>query len=132
MNDNSWDGEFKIDFSHHCSSTCGCAQFQENDYPFVHPLFVIRPSSKEHVWWWFEIFHWQGIFIQECRKDLFISVSWMNVWMNELQGLNGKMKGELIEESKEDEYTLYVINLWKNTICLIHRLYSNGEKNTII
>ena len=52
--------------------------------------------------------------------------------MDELRGLNGKKKGELVEESKEDEYTLYVINLWKNTICLIHRLYSNGEKNTII
>ena len=51
--------------------------------------------------------------------------------MNELQGLNGMMKGELIEESKEDEYILYVIDLWKKTICLTHRRYSHGEKNTI-
>ena len=36
--------------------------------------------------------------------------------MNELQGLNGMKKGELIEESKEDEYTLYVIDLWKNNL----------------
>ena len=45
--------------------------------------------------------------------------------------MNGKKKGELIEESKEDEYTLYVIDLWKKTTCLTHRLYSHGEKNTI-
>ena len=40
-------------------------------------------------------------------------------------------KGELIEESQKEEYTLYVIDLWKKTTCLTHRLYSNGEKNTI-
>ena len=51
--------------------------------------------------------------------------------MNELQRLNGMKKDELIEESKEEEYTLYVIDLWKKTICLTHRLYSHGEKNTI-
>ena len=56
---------------------------------------------------------------------------WMDEWINELQELNGKKKGELIEESKEDEYTLYVIDLWKKTICLTHHLYSHGEKNTI-
>ena len=44
--DNSWDEEFKVDFSHR---RCGCGQFQENDYPCIHLLFVIRPSSKEHV-----------------------------------------------------------------------------------
>ena len=55
----------------------------------------------------------------------------MNEWINELQELNGKKKGELNEESKEDEYTLYVIDLWKKTIYLTHRLYSHGEKNTI-
>ena len=47
--DNSWDEEFKVDFSHHCSSTCGCGQFQENDYSCIHTLFIIRSSSKEHV-----------------------------------------------------------------------------------
>ena len=36
--------------------------------------------------------------------------------MNELQGLNGMKKCELIEESKEDEYILYGIDLWKMTI----------------
>ena len=51
--------------------------------------------------------------------------------MDELQRLNGMKKGELIEESKEDEYTLYVIDLWKKTICLTHRLYSHGEKNAL-
>ena len=51
--------------------------------------------------------------------------------MDELQGLNGKKKGELIEESKEEEYNLNAIDLWKKTICLTHRLYSHGEKNTI-
>ena len=55
----------------------------------------------------------------------------MNEWMDELQRLNGMKKGELIEESKEDEYTLYVIDLWKKTIFLTHRLYSNGEKKAI-
>ena len=47
--DNSWDEEFKVDFSHHCSSTCGCGQFQENDYPCVYTLFIIRSSPKEHA-----------------------------------------------------------------------------------
>ena len=55
----------------------------------------------------------------------------MNGWIDELQGLNGMKKGELVEESKEDEYTLYVIDLWKKTIYLTHRLYSHGEKNII-
>ena len=50
VHDNSWDGEFEIDFSHHCSSVCGCGLFQENDYPCIYPFFVIHPSSKEHVW----------------------------------------------------------------------------------
>ena len=45
MNDNSWDGEFKINFSHHCSSTCGCGQFKENDYPFVYILFVLHQKN---------------------------------------------------------------------------------------
>ena len=45
MNDNSWDGEFKIDFSHHCSSTCGCGQFQENCYPCIHPLYVLYQQN---------------------------------------------------------------------------------------
>ena len=87
MSDNSWDEEFKIDFSHHCSSTCGCGQFQENDYPFIYILFVIRSSSKEHVWWWFEIFHWREIFIQECRKDLFNSSSLFS-WREEYNQIN--------------------------------------------
>ena len=47
--DNSWDEEFKIDFSHHYSSTCGYGQFQKIDYPCIHLLFIIRSSSKEHV-----------------------------------------------------------------------------------
>ena len=87
MSDNSWDEEFKIDFSHHYSSTCGCAQFQKNDYSCIHTLFIIRPSSKEHVWWWFEIFHWREIFIQECRKDLFNSSSLFS-WIEECNQIN--------------------------------------------
>ena len=55
----------------------------------------------------------------------------LNGWMDEFQGLNEMKKGELIEESQKEEYTLYVIDLWKKTICLTYRLYSNGEKNTI-
>ena len=56
----------------------------------------------------------------------------MDEWMNELQGLNRMKKGELIEEStEEEEYSLYVIDLWKKTTCLTHRLYSHGKKNTI-
>ena len=54
----------------------------------------------------------------------------MNEWIDELQGWNGKKKGELIEESKEDEYTLNMIDLWKMTICLT-RLYFHGKKNII-
>ena len=50
--------------------------------------------------------------------------------MDELQGLNGKKKGELIEESKEEEYILYMINLWKKASTLSHRLYSCGEQDT--
>ena len=40
-------------------------------------------------------------------------------------------KGDLIEESKEEKYTLYVIDLWKKTICLTIHLYFHEEKNTI-
>ena len=46
VHDNSWDEEFKVDFSHR---RCGCGQFQENGYPCIHTLFVIRSSPKEHV-----------------------------------------------------------------------------------
>ena len=52
-------------------------------------------------------------------------------WMNKLQGVEGVDKSELVEESQKDEYTLYVIDLWKKTIYLTHRLYFHGEKNTI-
>ena len=40
-------------------------------------------------------------------------------------------KDELIEESKEEEYNLNGIDLWKKTICLTHRLYSHGDKKII-
>ena len=45
MNDNSWDEEFKIDFPHYWSSTCGCGQFQKNDHPCVHSLFVLHQKN---------------------------------------------------------------------------------------
>ena len=40
-------------------------------------------------------------------------------------------KSELIEESQSEEYTSYVYDLWKKAICLAHRLYSRGEKDSL-
>ena len=51
-------------------------------------------------------------------------------WMEKLQGLNGKKKSELVEESQNEEYALYVYDLWKNATTLTHRLYSRGEQDT--
>ena len=50
--------------------------------------------------------------------------------MDELQGLNGMKKGELIEESVFENYISYVIDLWKKASTLSHRLYSRGEQDT--
>ena len=52
-------------------------------------------------------------------------------WMNKLQGLKGRKKSELIEESQSEEYTSYVYDLWKKATCLTHRLYSHGEKDSL-
>ena len=52
--------------------------------------------------------------------------------MDKLQGLNGKKKSELVEESQKEEYALYVYDLWKNASTLTHRLYSRGEQNPIL
>ena len=51
-------------------------------------------------------------------------------WMEKLQGLNGKKKSELVEESQKEEYALYVYDLWKKASTLTHRLYSRGEQDT--
>ena len=37
---------------------------------------------------------------------------------------------ELEEESRKEEYTSYVYDLWKKATCLAHRLYSRGEKDS--
>ena len=66
----------------------------------------------------------RDIYSRMSQRPVYLCL--LNEWMDELQRLNGMKKGELIEESKEDEYTLYVIDLWKKTICLTHRLYSHG------
>ena len=44
--------------------------------------------------------------------------------------MNGKKKSELVEESQNEEYALYVYDLWKNATTLTHRLYSRGEQDT--
>ena len=41
-------------------------------------------------------------------------------------------KSELVEESQSEEYTSYVYDLWKKATCLAHRLYSRGEKETMM
>ena len=51
--------------------------------------------------------------------------------MDNLQGLKGIKKSELIEESQSEEYTSYVYDLWKKATCLAHRLYSRGEKDSL-
>ena len=50
--------------------------------------------------------------------------------MEKLQGLNGKKKSELVEESQKEEYALNVYDLWKKATTLTHRLYSRGEQDT--
>ena len=101
--DNSWDEEFKIDFSHHYSSTCGCGQFQENGYPCVHTLFVLHQKNmlddvlKSSID--------EGYLRKKVAKTcLSLSVG----WMNKLQGVEGVDKSELVEESQKEEYTLCV------------------------
>ena len=41
-------------------------------------------------------------------------------------------KSELVEESQSEEYTSYVYDLWKKATCLAHRVYSRGEKETMM
>ena len=125
VHDNSLHEEFKVDFSHYCSSTCGCGQFQENDYPCVHTLFVLHQknmlddilkSSMD-----------EGYFRKKVAKTcLSLSVE----WMNKLQGVEGVDKCELVEESQKEEYILYVYDLWRKASTLSHRLYSCGEQDT--
>ena len=127
VHDNSLHEEFKVDFSHYCSSTCGCGQFQENDYPCVHTLFVLHQknmlddilkSSMD-----------EGYFRKKVAKTcLSLSVE----WMNKLQGVEGVDKCELVEESQKEEYILYVYDLWRKASTLSHRLYSRGEQDTIM
>ena len=125
MNDNSWDGEFKIELSHHCSSTCGCGQFQENDYPCVHSLFVLHQKNMLDDGLKSSID--EGYLRKNVAKTcLFLSVG----WMNKLQGVEGVDKCELVEESQKEEYILYVYDLWKKASTLSHRLYSRGEQDT--
>ena len=50
-------------------------------------------------------------------------------WMDKLQGLKGRKKSELVEESRSEEYTSYVYDLWKKATCLTHRDYSRGENS---
>ena len=42
VHDNSWNEEFKVEFFH---CRCGCGQFQENGYPWVHALFVLHQKN---------------------------------------------------------------------------------------
>ena len=50
--------------------------------------------------------------------------------MDKLQGLEGVDRSELVEESQNEEYALYVYDLWKKASTLTHRLYSRGEQDT--
>ena len=51
--------------------------------------------------------------------------------MNKLQGVEGMDYSELEEESRKEEYTSYVYDLWKKATCLAHRVYSRGEKDSL-
>ena len=127
MNDNSWDEEFKIDFPHHCSSTCDCEQFQENYYPCIHPLFVFHQKNM------LDDVLISSIDEGYLRKNVAKTCLSLSVgWMNKLQGVEGVVKSELVEESQKEEYILYVYDLWRKASTLSHRLYSRGEQDTII
>ena len=62
------------------------------------------------------------------QRPVYLSVG----WMNKLQGVEGVVKSELVEESQKEEYTLYVCDLWRKASTLSHRLYSCGEQDTIM
>ena len=51
--------------------------------------------------------------------------------MNKLQGVEGMDYSELEEESRKEEYTSYVYDLWKKAACLAHRVYSREEKDSL-
>ena len=121
MYDKSWEEEFEVDFFHR---RCGCGQFQENGYPCVHALFVLHQKNMlDDV----ESYIDEGYYRKNVAKTcLTLPVG----WMEKLQGLNGKKKSELVEESQKEEYALYVYDLWKKASTLTHRLYSRGEQDT--
>ena len=120
VHDNSRNEEFKVEFSRR---RCVCGQFQENGYPCVHALFFTKKNMLDKV----------DLYIDEgyLRKNVAKTCLTLPVgWMEKLQGLNGKKKSKLVEESQKEEYALYVYDLWKNTTTLTHRLYSRGEQDT--
>ena len=121
--DKSWEEEFKVDFFHR---RCGCGQFQENGYPCVHALFVLHQKNMlDDV----ESYIDEGYYRKNVAKTcLTLPVG----WMDKLQGVEGMTKSELVEESQSEEYTSYVYDLWKKATCLAHRLYSRGEKETMM
>ena len=53
-------------------------------------------------------------------------------WIDKLQGIEGVDKSKLIDESREENYTSYVYDLWKKATSLAHRVYSHGEKDTMM
>ena len=120
VHDNSWNEEFKVEFFHRrCGCGCGCGQFQENGYPCVHALFVLHQKNM------LDKDLQQYIDEGYLRKNVAKTCLALPVgWMEKLQGLNGKKKSELVEESQKEEYALYVYDLWKNASTLAHRLYS--------
>ena len=67
-----------------------------------------------------------------AKTCLTLPVGWMDGWMDKLQGVEGMDKSELVEESQSEEYTMYVYDLWRKATCLAHRLYSRGEKETVM
>ena len=128
VHDNSWNEEFKVEFSRRrcgCRCGCGCGQFQENGYPYVHALFVLHQKNM------LEKDLQQFIDEGYLRKNVAKTCLTLPVgWMEKLQGLEGVDKSELVEESQNEEYALYVYDLWKNATTLTHRLYSRGEKDS--
>ena len=78
----SWEEEFEVDFFHR---RCGCGQFQENGYPFVHALFVLHQKNMHN--------EDQKCFIDKgyYRKSVSETCLTLSVgWMNKLQGLKGR------------------------------------------
>ena len=124
VHDNSWNEEFKAEFSRRC-----CRIVVDNSKRMAIPVFMHSSSFTKRTC----LIRICNIYIDEgyLRKNVAKTCLTLPVgWMDKLQGLEGVEKSELVEESQKEEYALYVYDLWKNASTLTHRLYSRGEQDT--